>query len=92
MFIDLNKTRMYVRVRELLLSLERNKYHMSLCLCMRAWARPCVRVRAALLTQHARRMRHTVSFVAPLAPPYFSTFSHKWHDFRVNATEHEMYF
>ena len=41
-------------------------------------ARACV----ALLTQHAARMRDIVSsLVAPLAPPNFSTISHKRHDF-----------
>ena len=44
-------------------------------------------MRAALLIQHATRMRHIVtSFVAPLAPPYFSTLSH----FREKVTEHKM--
>jgi hypothetical protein len=37
----------------------------------------------ALLIQHAARVRHIVtSFVAPLVSPYFSTLSHKRHDFR----------
>ena len=41
------------------------------------------RLLVALLIQHATRMCHIVtSFVAPLAPPYFSTLSHKRHDFR----------
>jgi hypothetical protein len=41
------------------------------------------RVHSALFIQYATRMRHIVmSFVAPLAPPYFSTSSHKRHDFR----------
>jgi hypothetical protein len=47
----------------------------SVCVCM------CMR--PALLIQHATSMNHTVtSFVAPLAPLYFSTLSHKRHDFR----------
>jgi hypothetical protein len=37
-------------------------------------------VRAALFIQHARRI--VTSFVTPLAPPHFSTLSHKRHDFR----------
>ena len=37
----------------------------------------------ALLIEYATRMRHIVSsYVAPLAPPSFSTLSHKRHDFR----------
>jgi hypothetical protein len=48
-------------------------------------------VRVALLIQHAARMRHVeTSFVAPLATPYFSTLSHKWHDFLKNFVEHKM--
>ena len=49
-----------------------------------------VRVRVVLLIQHATRMRHTVtSFVAPLAPLYLSTLSHKRHDFRKDVTEYK---
>jgi hypothetical protein len=52
------------------------------CLCVGI----CIRVCAlALLIQHATHMRYTVtSFVASLAPPYFLSLSHKWHDFRNN--------
>jgi hypothetical protein len=32
------------------------------------------------------------SFVPPLAPPYFSTLSHKRHDFLRNVIEHKMCF
>ena len=46
-----------------------------------AWARACARI--SLLIQHSTCMRHIVlSFVASLAPPHFSTLSHKRHDFR----------
>ena len=48
------------------------------CVCQRSWACACACVHVALLIQHATRIRHIVtSFVAPLAPPHFSTLSHK---------------
>ena len=54
----------------------------------------CVRVRAprrvvhvALLIEHATRMRHILtSFMARLAPLYFSTLSHKRHD-KINKID-----
>jgi hypothetical protein len=50
-----------------------------------------VRARVALLIQHAKRMRHIVpSFVASLAPPHFSTLSHKRHDYREKVPEYKM--
>ena len=55
--------------------------HLSVCACV------CV----ALLIQHATRVRHIViSFMASMAPPYFTTLSHKRHDFREKVTEHKM--
>jgi hypothetical protein len=53
------------------------------------------RARIALLIQHAKRMRCiTLSFVASLVPPYFSTFSHTLNDFRgerkKKIIEHKM--
>jgi hypothetical protein len=52
------------------------------------WARAHV----ALLIQHKMRMRHILlSFVAFLAPPYFSTLSNKRHDFRKEVTAYEFY-
>ena len=57
------------------------KYYIFLC--VRACA--CQYVHVVLLIQHATRMRHIVTpFLAPLAPSYFSTLSHKRHDFRKN--------
>jgi hypothetical protein len=59
------------------------------CVCVRAcgypgaWACACACVHVALLIEYAMRIRHIVtSCVAPLAPPYFSTLSHKRRDFR----------
>jgi hypothetical protein len=53
-------------------------------------------MRIASLIQHAKRMRHIVtSFLASFAPPYFSTLSHKEHDFRKKkkrVTEYKILF
>jgi hypothetical protein len=53
------------------------------CVCSGGWACACACVHVALLILHAKRMRHIkASFVASLAPSYFSTLFHKMHDFR----------
>ena len=64
-----------------------NITYLSVCACAHAcvWTpgRVGVCVYVALLIQHATHVRHIVtSSVAPRAPQYFSTFPHKWHNFR----------
>jgi hypothetical protein len=50
-------------------------------------------VSIALVIQHAKRMRRiTLSCVGCLLLPYYSTVSHKRHDFQKNFIEHKIFF
>jgi hypothetical protein len=61
------------------------------CVCPGECSCACAYVHVALLIQHATHMRHIViSFVSSLAPPYFSTLSHKGHDFLKNVIDHKI--
>ena len=53
---------------------------------------PSVFVFVALIIQHAKSMRRNVLIsVACLAVPYFSTLSHKRHEFPVKRIEQEIF-
>jgi hypothetical protein len=64
------------------------------CLCPGGSASACACVYVAFLIQHETLMRHTMaSFVDSLAVSYFSTLSHKEHDFqqkKKKMKEHKM--
>jgi hypothetical protein len=71
------------RVRVPTVAVENSKYSITYSQC----------VYVALDIQHAKRMRRVIlSSVACLAVPYFSTLSHKRHDFRKNLLNVECLF
>ena len=46
----------------------------------------------ALVIQHAKRKGLVILSVTPQVLQQFYTLHHKWHDFRKNVTEHEIFF
>jgi hypothetical protein len=58
------------------------------CVCVGAQAHVCACSRVALLIQHANAA--VFPSATSLAPPSFSTLSHKRHDFHKNVAEHKM--
>jgi hypothetical protein len=80
----------------IILAVESNDYYIFVCaracvracVCVPGRVSVCMRVRACSL---ATRMRHVVTlFMAPLAPPHFSTLSNKRHNFRKIIVKHKM--
>ena len=77
---------------------ESNKFFMlrvCVCVCVMggcpgAWACACACAHVVLLISHAACILHFVLAFASLAPPYFSTLSHKRHDCRKKVTKHKM--
>jgi hypothetical protein len=65
-----------MRVRVIIVAFKNNNYNNSEC------------VLVALVVQHAMYMRRI--FIACPALPYFSTLSHKRHDFRENVIGYKM--
>ena len=72
-----------------------------MCVCARAWIRSCVCLRARVWVWVRERERvlaylsnmpwaGAILSASSLAPPYFSTLSHKQQDFRKKDTEHKM--
>jgi hypothetical protein len=60
----------------------KKQYYIFLCVC----------VSLAVVIRHKKRMRRLLlSFVASLAPPYFSTLFHKRHNFRNQVAEHKTF-
>ena len=85
----------YIRMRSVpvtIVGAEKQWVLYMLCVCVRARVRECMYVyihRWLSRTQCAYDILYC--HLWPLAPTYFSTLSHKRHNFRKRVTEHKLY-
>ena len=60
------------------------------CVCACVFACAVVAFMLAMLATLTLKTGRISSFVIPLGSPYFSTLSHKQHDFREKVVEHKI--